>query len=155
MNMLMSHMADYLQLEGYKKTEGNEAQAKKNLGCEVMTDVSPGESELLLARTVLLGTRWWEPFLRWLENTLNIPVLQHYLLLASCDWQRNPWITYHTWPHNPKFIGQDVFFSSGKGSRNDTIWQCLFQLCHPWHLADPTCVCPRGDDSASQWRLHL
>jgi len=58
MNMLMSHMADYLQLEGYKKTEGNEAQAKKNLGCEVMTDVSPGESELLLARTVLLGTRW-------------------------------------------------------------------------------------------------
>jgi hypothetical protein len=50
MNMLMSHMADYLQLEGYKKTEGNEAQAKKSLGCEVMTDVSPGESELLLAK---------------------------------------------------------------------------------------------------------
>ena len=32
MNMLMSHMADHLQLEGYKKTEGNEAQAKKSLG---------------------------------------------------------------------------------------------------------------------------
>lgn len=32
MNILMSHMRDFLNLENYKKTEGNEAQAKKSLG---------------------------------------------------------------------------------------------------------------------------
>ena len=32
MNLLMSHMTDFLNLEAYKKTEGNEAQAKKYLG---------------------------------------------------------------------------------------------------------------------------
>ena len=38
MNLLMSHMTDFLNLEAYKKTEGNEAQAKKCLGLQMPKD---------------------------------------------------------------------------------------------------------------------
>ena len=111
MNMLMSHMADYLQLEGYKKTEGNEAQAKKSLGCEVMTDVSPGESELLLAEKKRLArdgeSRSWDD-LRTLWTSRFYNTICCWPHVTDRETRGSHYITRGL--YNPKFIGQDYYF---------------------------------------------
>eukprot|EP00438_Fugacium_kawagutii_P006798 Skav218526 [mRNA] locus=scaffold2478:281348:282967:- [translate_table: standard] len=50
MNILMSHMRDFLNLENYKKTEGNEAQAKKSLGVSDIGTLAPGVQPTDIAR---------------------------------------------------------------------------------------------------------